>query len=138
MRVSETIEVARPLDEAFAYVADLSNSAEWDPGIAVARKLGEREYELIAEWRGKRIPFHYRVTELDEGGRVVAVGEGEKARSVDTIQFERAGTGTRITWQAQISLKGPRRPFGLLMWPLFKRMGAKALAGLKATLDARG
>ena len=38
IRLQETIEVARPIDEAFFYASDFSNIAQWDPGVAESRK----------------------------------------------------------------------------------------------------
>ena len=76
MRYAREIEVPTPPGETFAYLADFSNAAEWDPGIAEARRLtpeptavGSR-FEIIAVFRGKRQRFEYVVTELDEGNRV--------------------------------------------------------------------
>ena len=39
VHIRKQIEVARPVDEVFRYVADFSNSSEWDPGIAESRAL---------------------------------------------------------------------------------------------------
>jgi Polyketide cyclase / dehydrase and lipid transport len=68
MRVSASILVNRPIEDVFPYLVDLSTTSEWDPNIAEARKLtpGDvavgSEFELVAELRGRRIPFHYRLT----------------------------------------------------------------------------
>ena len=108
MRISESIEVDRPIEEVFPYVADLLNTSEWDLNIAEARKLTEgavvlgSELELVAELRGKRMPFHYRIIELEGGSRFLAEGEGDKARSIDEALFERGNRGTRVTWKADI------------------------------------
>ena len=32
------LDVRRPIDEVFAYLADFSNTQEWDPGVVSARK----------------------------------------------------------------------------------------------------
>ena len=34
IRLQETIEVARPIDEVFAYASNFGNIAQWDPGVA--------------------------------------------------------------------------------------------------------
>jgi hypothetical protein len=144
MRVTDSIEVGRPIEEVFPYVADLSNTREWDPNIAEARKLSPgdvvlgSEFELVAELRGKRLPFHYRITEFEGGSRFVAEGEGEKARSIDEARFERTNGGTRVIWSADIRLKGARRIAGPLLWPVYRKMGRDAMAGLKAKLEAPG
>ena len=141
VRVRKEIQVARPPAEAFAYVADFSNSAEWDPGIPEARKLTDgpvrqgSEFEVVALFRGKRQRFHYVVTAFDADRRIVLTGEGKKAGSVDEITFEPAGTGTRIVYVADIRLKGIARVAEPLLGPTMNRMGDDALAGLKSVLD---
>lgn len=133
--------MARTPAEAFAYVADFSNSTEWDPGIPEARKLTDgpvrqgTEFEVVALFRGKRQHFHYVVTAFEAERRVVLTGEGEKAGSVDEISFEPAGAGTRIVYVADIRLKGIARVAEPLLGPTMNRMADDALAGLKSVLD---
>jgi carbon monoxide dehydrogenase subunit G len=139
--VREVIQVARPPAEAFAYVADFTTAAEWDPGIVSSKRVagdGGRgsSYEVVAEFRGKRLPFTYTVTELEPGRRIVLDGRGEKARSVDTILVEGlADGGSRITYEAEFTLNGVFRLATPFLGGTFREMGAKALAGLKAALD---
>jgi dehydrogenase/reductase SDR family member 12 len=83
VRIRKEIEVRRPLREAFAYVAEFSNAAEWDPGIAEARRLTDgpvgqgTEFEVVALFRGKRHRFHYVVTGFEPERRVVLSGDGD-------------------------------------------------------------
>jgi carbon monoxide dehydrogenase subunit G len=144
VRIRKQIEVDRAPADAFAYVAEFSNASEWDPGIAEAEKLTEgplrvgSRFDIVALFRGKRQRFHYVVTELEPDRRVVLSGEGDKARSIDEIGFEPAGTGTRITYVVDFHLKGFRRPFAPLVTPIMSRMGDDALQGLKSVLDRTG
>ena len=141
MRFSEQIVVARPAAEVFRYIAEFENTAEWDPGIAEARKVTDgpvrvgSEFDVVALFRGKRQRFRYRVTELENGRRIVLAGDGEKATSVDSIAVEPAGAGSRISYTAEIRLKGLRRIAEPLLKPMLARTGEEALAGLKQTLD---
>jgi len=139
--VRETIEVAPSVEDAFAYVADFTTSAEWDPGIVssvlVAGDGGVgTEYDVVAHFRGREVPFRFRVTELDPNRRLVLVGEGKGARSTDTIEFERSGDGTRITYTADFRGKGLFALALPFMAATFRRLAADALAGLKVVLDA--
>ena len=141
VRITEQIEVARDAAATFDYVSEFEHTAEWDPGIAESRKLTDgpvrvgSEYDVVALFRGKRQRFRYRITELDEGRRIVLAGDGEKARSVDEIVVEPAGSGSRITYTAEITLKGLRRIAEPLLQPMVKQTGEDAVAGLKRTLD---
>jgi len=141
VRIQKQIEVRRPLAEVFEYLVDFSNAAEWDPGVAEARKLTDgavrvgSEFDVVALFRGKRHRFRYVVTGVEPQRRVVLAGDGERAASVDEIAVEPAGDGTRITYIADFHLKGIFRPAGPLLAPVMNRMGDDALAGLKSVLD---
>lgn len=141
VRVCRDIEVLRALSESFAYVADFSNSAEWDPGVVQGEKLTAgpvregSEFEIVALFRGKRHRFHYIVTTFELDRRVVLSGDGDKAASVDEITFEPSGTGTRIVYVADIRLKGIARAAEPLLARMMNRMADDALAGLKSVLD---
>lgn len=142
MVVTEVIEVPRPVAEAFAYVADFTTVAEWDPGIHASRKVSGdggvgSVYEVQAEFRGKTMPFTYTVTAFEQDRRIVLDGVGEKATSLDTIAFEAAaGGGTRITYTADFRLKGVLRVAEPFLGGTFTSLARKALDGLAAKLGA--
>ena len=68
--------------------------------------------------------------------RIVLDGVGENATSLDTIGFEAAGDGTRITYTADFKLKGVLRVAEPFLGGTFKALASKALAGLEAKLGA--
>src|SRR5580765_5625353 len=116
MLYHRTIEVPCTAADAFAYVSDFSRASEWDPGLVESRALGDdgridvgSRFELVALFRGKRQRFEYVVTELEEGRRISLLGDGEKARSRDEIRVAEVDGKTRITYEADIQLKGVRR-----------------------------
>lgn len=144
MVVHERIEVAASPDVSFAYVADFTTTAEWDPGITSSTRVSGdggvgTEYDVLALFRGKEVPFRYRVTAYEPGRRIVLVGEGRRATSTDTVSFAPAasGTGTQIDYEADFRLKGVLALAAPFLTGTFRELSAKALAGLKAQLDAR-
>ena len=142
MLVTEVIKVPRSLEESFAYVADFTTVAEWDPGIHSSRKVSGdggvgSVYEVLAEFRGKTMPFTYTVTAFQRDQRIVLDGVGEKASSLDTIAFEPTGDGgTRITYTADFKLKGVLRIAEPFLGRTFESLARTALAGLEAKLVA--
>lgn len=144
MRLRETIEVRRSLEEAFAYVADFSTTAEWDPGIAEAARVGEgpiglgTQFDLVAVFRGSRVPFRYTVVSYDENRRIALDGEAPKSRTYDDITFERLPNGTRIVYEADLRMKGIYRVVEPFVRGTFRRIAEKGVGGLKATLDSTG
>jgi carbon monoxide dehydrogenase subunit G len=142
--VHEQIEVAAAPEVAFAYVADFTTTAEWDPGIVSSERISGdggvgTEYAVVALFRGKEVPFRYRVTAHEPGRRIVLEGKGRTASSTDTISFSPSGsgTGTRVDYEAEFRLHGLLALAGPFLAGTFRDLSAKALAGLKAQLDAR-
>ena len=140
MRYAREIEVPTPPGETFAYLADFTHAAEWDPGIAEARRLtpeptavGSR-FEVIAVFRGNRQRFEYVVTAFEDGERIALRGEGEKALSDDVITVAAAADGTRVGYEADLRLKGVFRVAEPFLRATFARMGDDALDGLAARL----
>jgi len=140
MRYAREIEVPKPVDETFAYLADFTHTAEWDPGIAEARRLtpaptaGGSRFEVVALFRGKRQRFEYVVTAYEEGRRIALRGEGEKAISDDVIVVSPSNGGTRIGYEADLRLKGVFRVAEPFLRSTVERMGNDALDGLAARL----
>ena len=142
MVYERTIEVARDPEEVFAYLADFSNAAEWDPGIESARRLTDgptvvgSRFEIMARFRDNVQRFEYVVTELEQGRRIVLHGEGAKALSDDTISVAGANGGARIAYRADIRLKGVLRVAEPFLRGTFARMGDDALDGLRRKLSS--
>jgi carbon monoxide dehydrogenase subunit G len=134
------IEVAGDPQAVFDYLADFAHAAEWDPGVAEARRMtpaptqvGSR-FEVIAEFRGRRQRFEYVVTEYEDGRRVVLRGEGAKARSDDVITVGGGGGRARVGYEADIRRKGVYRIAEPFLRSSFRRMGDDALDGLATAL----
>lgn len=151
MRYRKTIDVAAPLDDAFAYVADFGRAAEWDPGLRESRRLEEgplgvgSAFQIVADVGGKAQEFRYTITAFEPPRRVVIEGVGEQATSRDEVTFAPAGTaagsgtvrGTRVTYDVDLRLRAARRLAEPFLGGFMRSLGDKALAGLKQQLDAR-
>lgn len=142
-RFREVVETPLGRDAAFAYVADFTTAAEWDPGILESRavdagepRVGSR-YDVVSDFRGRRVPLRYEIRELEASRRIVIHGEADKAVSDDVILLEPAGEGTRVTYEAELRMKGAWRLAEPFLGGTFAEMGRAALAGLKAELDRR-
>jgi carbon monoxide dehydrogenase subunit G len=143
-RYHATIETGRSAEAVFAYLSDFSTAQEWDPGVVEAERLGEepvgegKRFRLVAEFMGRRIPLTYRIVEYDPPHAVTFVGESLTATSRDRIVFERAGEGTRVTYDADLQLKGGLRFLDPLLRIAFTRTGDRALRALRTALSRRG
>jgi carbon monoxide dehydrogenase subunit G len=139
--IQETTSTPRPRPEVFAYVADFAKVAEWDPGIASARRVaGEggvgTRYQVEAIFAGRAVPMTYEVVEHSVPERIVLRGAAATLDAVDDIRFEETESGgTRVVYRADFTLKGPLRFLVLPMRPLFKRLGRRAVGGLGKALN---
>lgn len=61
-KITRTIEVPVPVDEAFDYVADFSTTETWDPGIVEGRRVDDgpvgvgSAFDVVADFGGRRLP----------------------------------------------------------------------------------
>jgi uncharacterized membrane protein len=139
--IQATVTTPRSRPEAFAYVADFTKVAEWDPGIrSSVRVAGDggmgTRYEVGAAFAGRVVPMTYEVIEYAAPTRIVLRGVAAAVEAVDAVSFEGLpGGGTRVVYRADFALKGGLRHFGFLMKPLFGRLGRKAIGGLREALN---
>ena len=137
------LETQRPREEVFAYLSDFSTTAEWDPGVVQAERVNGAgvgkgsEFRLVAQFLGRKTPLTYRIVEYEPPHAVTLLGENSTVISRDRITFEPTARATRITYDADLALKGPRRIADPLLRLAFSRVGDQALAGLKRTLAKR-
>lgn len=143
--IREQIETDLPIDEAFAYIADFASSAEWDPGVESASRIGEANvpvgvgtrYRLEVKMGSRTAPMEYAISTYDAPNRVVLDGEGSGVTAVDDIRFERTESGTRIDYIADIKLGGLLRFAQPFMGGTFRRIGRDAAGGMEKTLASR-
>jgi len=137
-----SLNTPRPPAETFAYLSDFSTTEEWDPGVIEAERLGEdpvregTEFRLLARFLGRKTPLTYRIVEYDPPRAVTFRGESSTVVSLDRITFEPSNGGTRITYDADLALKGALKLADPLLRIAFKHVGARALSGLRSTLEA--
>lgn len=139
-RYRASVDTQREGEEVFAYLSDFSSAAEWDPGVVEAQRLDAgpigvgAEFRLVAQFLGRTTPLTYRIVEYNPPHAVTFLGENATVISRDRITFEPTGVGTRITYDADLRLKGPLRIADGLLALAFSRVGDRALAGLRRTL----
>ena len=139
--IEETITVATPVEEAFTYVADFANVAQWDPGVASSARrdagpvgLGS-VFDVEVVFGRSRVPMVYEITEFDRPNRVVLVGRGEKLTAVDTVEFTTTRGGTEIRYEANLEFSNFVRFLEPFMGRVFDNVGRKAMAGLQDRLS---
>lgn len=139
-RLHHVVTVAQPLDEAFAFIADLSHLPEWDPGIVRAERLDSgslgtgSEFEVAAGFFGREVGLRYEIVTFDAPSRVVYEGRGSMVKAVDDIELRAVDGGTEVDYTADLTLTGPLRLAQPLFSPIARRLGARAMEGLQERL----
>ncbi len=139
-RYKASVETQRQQDDVFAYLSDFTTAAEWDPGTLKSERLGEgpigegTEFRLLASFLGRKTTLVYRIIEFQAPNVLTLRGENSSAVSLDRITFEPLGDGTRVTYDAELTLKGLMRFADPLLGLAFKHVGDQALAGMRSAL----
>ena len=139
-RYVTTVRTRRSVADAFAYMADLRNFAEWDPGVSKVVQVegngGGRDAVFDVTLSGRRgTTLRYRTVEYSEFSSLLVVADTKLLRSADRISVRADGDATDVTYDADLSLKGPLRIAAPLLALAFRRIGDRAAAGLRSVLD---
>ena len=140
-RYVATVESPRAQEDVFAYLSDFSTTQEWDPGVAEAARLDDgpvavgSRFNVVAEFMGRKTPLVYVVVAYDAPHSITLRGDNATVISLDTIAFEpTAAGGTRVSYDADLKLKGPLAIGDPLLKLVFNRIGDRAVAGLRDAL----
>ena len=144
MRVEESVEIDRPPEEVFEYVADPENLPEWS-GIVLEvhkedpqRELREGErFTTVAKFLGRRFETPMEVTAHEPPRRHSDRSTGGPFEQEYTFVLEEtAGGGTRLTEVAEGEPGGFFRLVGPLLEMAGRRQFRADLGNLKDLLEA--
>lgn len=132
------IDIDRPADEVFAYVADFENNPAWQRGMQACRWTSETTmvvgatYVQEARFMGRRIDTHFRVSEL-QAGRSISI---ESTKSTFPIQVTRSVESLGDA-RCRVTAHIRGQPTGLLSLfsGMVKRSVRKDYRALKALLE---
>ena len=139
--LEEVIEVSRPVDECFRYVADFRTTVEWDATAVEATKetpgpvsVGTR-FALKCKSGPTKLALDYTITELVPFHSIGLRGEGRFITVEDSITFDDLGDGlTRIRYHAVFSFRYGMGRLAQRAETGFQAMGRASLRGLKKAL----
>lgn len=139
--VSGSVETDLSPERTFAYLSEFEHTSEWDPGTPVVEKRSQgpvavgHRYHAEADFRGKRQPIEYEVIELREN-HIKLRGENKRVVAYDSIDVVPSGTGCRVTYTAEFSVKGAAKILQPFLKPAFNTLRDPALNGLKQRLQS--
>ncbi len=135
------VRTSKAHEDVFAYMADLRNFAEWDPGVvAVAQVSGEgpgagSEYAVTVSTGRREMTLRYEVSEFDPPHGLTAVARTGLLTSTDVVSVTPSPGGTDVVYDATLTLRFPLSLGDPILSRVFNRIGDKAAAGLERALD---
>jgi uncharacterized protein YndB with AHSA1/START domain len=129
---TNTVEIARPPQDVFAFLADGRNGHRWRPGVLdVAHKSGTGVGAIYEQGVkgpfGRRVPADYEITSYEPDTRLAFRAIAGPVRPEGSYELEPTDRGTRVTFSLRCSPTG----FARLMTP----MVAKTMRSEVAQLD---
>jgi hypothetical protein len=124
-------------DDAFSYMADARNFAEWDPGTTRVDEVQgngagpDAAFDVTAEVGSRSTVLRYEVTDWKPPRRVVLEASKPWMHLRDEIVIDRVATDTLITYDARITLRGPLKVFDKMLDKRFQAVGQRAATGLR-------
>ena len=139
-RYVTTVRSAKTPQEAFAYMADLGNFIEWDPGVKAVRQVEgsgggpDAVFDVTVVAPGPDLTLRYVTEEYDAPHNLLVVARSMVFTSIDRITVEPDGTGSLVTYDADLRLNGVLRLGDLGLRLVFGQIGNRAAAGLRRVL----
>ena len=140
--VSRTFQVITPPAAVIAYLKDFSHAQEWDPGTQTCTRNGAGPIQVGTTWHnvskiaGVKAELEYELTELT-GERIVLVGTNRSATSTDTITVLPSGSGSEITYRADLAMHGVAALIAPAMKLIFERLADETEKQLSEVLNRR-
>ncbi|NNE10740.1 MAG: hypothetical protein HKN41_00670 [Ilumatobacter sp.] len=140
-RYTTTVRTAMTPDAAFAFMADLRNFEQWDPGVQKSVQVTgdgagpNAVFDVTVDVPGSGLTLRYETTEYDAPKLAVVEARSTVFTSLDRIEVRPDGDGSLVTYDAELTLNGPLGIFDLALRPVFDRIGGRADEGLQQALD---
>ncbi|MFD1515040.1 SRPBCC family protein [Halomarina rubra] len=143
MRATAAIEVDRPSEDVWAYVANVENMDEWVVGSSDTRRVGDEvgvgaRYEGQYSYGGRTSPMVYEVTDYDPERRYGVRSVEGPFPFEGELTLAETPTGTRVTNTIDAGSDGRTTTvLFTLFGPLMRRMMARRLRAELETLRDR-
>lgn len=142
MRQEQSIHVARPPDEVFAYADAPENAPKWAEGIVrfditdeKPGRVGTR-YVMVIREGGRDAEYDGETLAYEPGRYRKEVARRGKMEMFMELRAEPEDGGTRLTQGVEVPLRGMMLLFTPVMGVMLRRSSRKQLAKLKELLES--
>ena len=143
IRFKGQLVVDDPPAAVFELLADMAELDRWNPSVRASRRIsGDRfapgsTYESTIARGPIRMTAKSELVAVELFRRVQYEGSRAGFWSVDSLDFEPLGSGTRITFRNETRTPGWLRPFERLLNAAFQRQARRAIEGARWLSDRR-
>jgi uncharacterized protein YndB with AHSA1/START domain len=142
VRFTNSITIRRPVEDVFAFVADLENAPKWNYALVETRKTSDGPVAVGTRYRQVRsVPTRseetLKITEWEPNRRFAFVGDLGPFHGALVYDFEDVDGATRLTNTADLEARGLARLAGQLATNRIRDAVAANLAALKELLESR-
>ncbi len=127
VRVEGEIDIDRPVEEVFDFVADERNEPRFNPQMRRAERISDGPIGVGARFRaemvsmGRTVEMVIEFTDFERPRRLASSTHMSSMDIRYTLTFEPAPEGTRMRWSGDLKPRGIFK----LMSPLVARMGRR-------------
>ena len=135
-----TVMIARPIEDVFAFLSDLENIPKWNYAIVETRKISEGPVGVGTTYHQVRsVPSRseerLEITTYDPPRQLEIRGQLGPFRSRLFYALDTIPEGTRVTNTVEVELRGPGRLLGRVAVPRVREAVAANLRKLKELLE---
>lgn len=137
--VERTFEVDKPADVVVEYLKDFAHAEQWDPGTKSCTQESAGPVSVGTTWhnvseiKGRETELTYELVRL-EPGHLTFVGKNKTATSTDDIRVTPSGTGSTITYRAEIEFHGIAKVAGPFLEGEFDSLGDETRDSLTSVI----
>ena len=129
---TNTVEIARPPQDVFNFLADGTNDQQWRDGVLDIRRRSGSGVGAVYEQGvkgpfGRRVPADYEVTEYEPERRIGFRAIAGPVRPQGSYELEPTERGTRVTFTLSCTPSG----FAKLMTPMVDKTMRSEVAQLE-------
>ena len=138
--VSRRFNVSPPPGIVVAYLKDFGNAERWDPGTQSCERVDSGPVAEGACWHnvskifGVTAELTYKLEELSDR-RIMFVGENKSSTTIDTITVEAAGSGSVLTYTADLDMHGAAKLLNPVMKLAFEKIAGDTEKQLTTVLN---
>ena len=135
-----TVMIARPIEDVFAFLSDLENVPKWNYAIVETRKVSEGPIGVGTTYQQVRsVPSRseerLEITSYNPPRQLEVRGQLGPFRSRLVYTLDAIPEGTRVTNTVELDLRGPGRLLGRVAVPRVREAVAANLGKLKELLE---